>query len=173
MLWIFKVARWTHGRCTKINKSPTICNGVRASSFEIWTANLAQSLTVGTLTHSQNFIFGDSNWKFCSRYPIAVGTLEPDIQMGTFLTWDDYFFMLLFLTEKKSKHVRCWIYNIMIQECCIHKPGKIRNELKLLFGVYWFLKLYTGSFDTVTSLHMGFHSERAAAGLGPSGLNSH
>ena len=28
-----------------------------------------------------------------------------------------------------------------------------------------------GSFDTVTSLHMEFHSERAAAGLGPSGLN--
>ena len=28
-----------------------------------------------------------------------------------------------------------------------------------------------GSFDTVTSLHMEFHSERAAAGLGPSGLS--
>ena len=38
MLWIFKIATWTHNRCTKINKSPT---GVRASSFEIWTANLA------------------------------------------------------------------------------------------------------------------------------------
>ena len=28
-----------------------------------------------------------------------------------------------------------------------------------------------GSFDTVTSLHMGFRSERAAASLEPSGLN--
>ena len=28
-----------------------------------------------------------------------------------------------------------------------------------------------GSFDTVTSLHMGFCSERAAAGLGPCGLS--
>ena len=31
-----------------------------------------------------------------------------------------------------------------IQEHCICKLGKIRSELKLLFGVYyWFLKLYT------------------------------
>ena len=29
-----------------------------------------------------------------------------------------------------------------------------------------------GSFDTVTSLHNGFRSERAAAGLGPSGLTN-
>ena len=69
MLWIFKVARWRCNRCMKINKSPTVSNGIRASSFEIWTTNLAQSLTVGTLTNSQSFIFGDSNWKFCSRLP--------------------------------------------------------------------------------------------------------
>ena len=37
MLWIFKVARWTHNRRMKINKYPTASNGVRASSFEIWT----------------------------------------------------------------------------------------------------------------------------------------
>ena len=40
-LWIFKVAIWTRDRCTKINKSPPVSNGVRASSFEIWTVNLA------------------------------------------------------------------------------------------------------------------------------------
>ena len=68
-LWIFKVARWTRDRCTKINTSPTVSSGVRASSFEIWTANLAQSLTLGTLTNSQNFILGVSNWKFCSQLP--------------------------------------------------------------------------------------------------------
>ena len=34
-----------------------------------------------------------------------------------------------------------------------------------------FYSCIPGSFDTVTSLHMGFCSERAAAGLGPSGLN--
>ena len=64
-LWIFKVAKWTRNRWPKINKSPTVSNGVGASSFEIWTANLAQSLTVGTLTNSRSFIFGDSNWKSC------------------------------------------------------------------------------------------------------------
>ena len=70
-LWIFKGVRWTHDRYMKINKSPTDSdsNGVGASSFEIWTANLAQSLTVGTLTNSRSFIFGDSNWKFCSQLP--------------------------------------------------------------------------------------------------------
>ena len=99
-LWIFKVARWTRDRWPKINKSPTVSNGVRASSFEIWTANLAQSLTVGTLTNSRSFIFGDSNWKFCKvGYP--VGPPKPDIQMRTFLT----FLMLLFFSEKNKKPV--------------------------------------------------------------------
>ena len=85
MLRIFKFVRWTHDRCMKINKSPTVSNGVRASSFDILTANLAQSLTVGTLANSRRFIFGDSNWKFCKvSYP--VGTQNPDIQMQTFLT---------------------------------------------------------------------------------------
>ena len=135
-LWIFKVARWTCDRWPKINKSPTVSSGVGASSFEIWNANLAQSLTVGTLTNSQSFICGDSNRKFCKvSYPI--GTPKPDIQMQTFLTWDS-FFMLLFFSEKNQ--------NLLdIQEHCIRKQGKIRSELKLLFGVYyWFLKLYTG-----------------------------
>ena len=72
--------------------------------------------------------------------------------------------MLLFLSEKNQ--------NLLdIQEHCIQELGKIWSELKLSFGVYyWFLSCIPGSFDTVTSLHMGFHSKRAAAGLGPSGL---
>ena len=124
--WIF------NDRYTKVNKSPTVSNGVGASSFEIWTANLAQLLPMGTLTNSQSFIFGVSNWKFCKvGYP--VGTPKPDIQMRIFLTWD--FFLMLFKNQ-----------NLLdIQEHCIRKLGKIQNELKLLFGVYyWFLKLYTG-----------------------------
>ena len=39
-----------------------------------------------------------------------------------------------------------------------------------MFVIDFFCAL--GSFDTVTSLCMGFHSERAAAGLGPSGLKN-
>ena len=115
-LWIFKVARWTRDRCMKIN--PTVSNGVGASSFEIWTANLAQSLTVGTLTNSRSFIFRNSNWKFCAvGYP--VGPPKPDIQMWTFLTWDYYFFMLLFFSEKNQ--------NLLdIQEHCIRKWEKYK-----------------------------------------------
>ena len=105
-LWIFKIARWTCDRCTKINKSPTVSNGVRASSFEIWTANLDQSLTVGTRTNSRSFIFGDSDWKFCKvGYPI--GTPKPDIQMRIFLTWDLFFYAFIFVWKKIKT---CWIY---------------------------------------------------------------
>ena len=72
-LWIFKFARWTHDRCPKINKSPTVSNGVRASSFENWTSNLVPSLAMVTLTNSRSFIFGDSNWKFCKvGYPVMT-----------------------------------------------------------------------------------------------------
>ena len=130
-LWIFKVARWTYDRCTKINKSPTISNGIRSSSFEIWTANLAQSLTLDTLTNPRSFIFGDSNWKFGSRLPRR----HP--------TWQLTF--------------RCWHFWLGI---------KIKNMLLFLSEKSCIL----GSFGTVTSLRMGFRSERAAAGLGPSGL---
>ena len=67
---------------------------------------------------------------------LPLGTLKPDIQMQTFLTWD--FFLMIFFSEKNQ--------NLLdIQEAYIHKLGKIWSELKLLFGVYyWFLKLYTG-----------------------------
>ena len=93
--WIFKVARWMSDRWPKINKSPTVSNGVGASFFEIWTANLAQLLTVGTLTNSRSFILGNSNWKFCKvGYP--VGPPKPNIQMRTFLTWDFFFFFNAF-----------------------------------------------------------------------------
>ena len=108
-----------------------------ASSFEIWTANLAQLLPVGTLTNSQSFIFGDSNWKFCKiSYP--VGTLKPDIQMQTFLTCDYLKNNYAFIFEWKNQNL------LHIQEHCIHKLGKIQSELKLQSGVYyWFLNLYT------------------------------
>ena len=131
----FKTARWTCDRCPKINKSPTVSNGVRPSSFEIWTANLVQLLTMSTLTNSKSFIFGDSNWKFCEvGYPI--GTQKPNIQINIFQIWDYYF--ILFLVRKKNLNL------LDIQEHCIHKLGKIRSALKLLFGVYyWFLKLHT------------------------------
>ena len=126
MLWIFKVAGWTRDRWPKINKSPTFSNGVGTSSFDIWTANLAQSLTVGTLTNSQSFFIGNSNWKFC-RVGYPVGPPKPDIQMQTFRLRISFFFMLLYFSEKN-------LNPLDIQEHCIRKLGKIRSELKLLFG---------------------------------------
>ena len=51
--------------------------------------------------------------------------------MWPFLTWD-FFLMLLFLSKKKKSKPVGYIH-----EHCIHKLGKIRRELKLLFGVYY------------------------------------
>ena len=136
-LWIFKVAKWKCNRWPKINKSPSVSNGVGASSFEIWTANLAQLLTVGTLTNSRSFIFGDSIWKFCSQLPRRPPQ-NLIFRCGHFWLGISFFLCFYFFSEKNQ--------NLLdIQEHCIHKLGKIRSELKLLFGVcYWFLKLYTG-----------------------------
>ena len=108
-LWIFKVVRWMRDRCPKINKSPTVSNGVRASSFEIWTANLAQSLTVCTLTNSQNFIFGILNWKFCS-WLASRPPPKPDIQMQTFLTWAFFKYFFFFFSGKNLNLFSCWMY---------------------------------------------------------------
>ena len=81
-------------------QKPTVSNGVRASSFEIWTANLAQSLTMGILTNPRSFIFGVSNWKFCSRSPRRYPkTWHSDADIS------DLGFkkiMLLFLREKNQ-----------------------------------------------------------------------
>ena len=136
-LWIFKVVKWTRNRWPKINKSPTVSNDVGASSFEIWTANLAQSLTVGTLTNSWSFIFWDSNWKFYKvGYPHRPPkTWHSDADISDLGCFFECFYFLV----KKIKNL------LYIQEHCIRKLGKIWSELKLLFGVYYlFLKLYTG-----------------------------
>ena len=154
-LWIFKVARWTHDRCIKINKSPTVSNNVGASAAEIWTAILAQSLTVDTLTNSQSFIFGDSNWKFCSRLPCR----HPK-------TW---------LSEKKRKN--CFYFWVnKIKTCWIHKNtanwGKYEVSWNFLYGVYYrlFKVVYWDHLTQLLPFAKGFCNERAVAGLGPSGL---
>ena len=64
-----------------------------------------------------------------------------------------------------------------IKTCCIYRNTVFANWEK--YEVSWniclvfiidFQSCIPGSFDTVTSFHKGFRSERAAAGLGPSGL---
>ena len=116
-----------YATCMKTNKSPTVSHGVRVSSFEIWTTNLAQLLTVELHL-----------WRFKlkilqSRLPQNLTFRCAYFQLGIYL-----FFTLLFLREKNQ--------NLLdIQEQCIRKLGKIRSKPKLLFGVYyWFLKLNTG-----------------------------
>ena len=75
----------------------------------------------------------------------------------------NFYFMLLFLSEKNQ--------NLLdIQEHCICKMGKIPSELELFCFLGVFKSCIPGSFDTVTSLSMGFCRERAVAGQGPSGL---
>ena len=106
-LWIFKVARRTRDRWPKINKSPTVSNGVGASSFEIWTANLAQLFTMGTLKNSWSFIVGNSNWKFCKvSYPIGPPkTQHSDADISDL---GFQFFLCFYFLVKKIR--TCWIY---------------------------------------------------------------
>ena len=149
----------------KINKSPTVSSGVRASACEIWTTNLAQLLNVGTLTNSWSLIFVHSNCKFCKvGYP--VGTPKPDIQMRIFLTWD-FFFNAFIFSWKKSKPVG-YTRTLYSQT---GKNTKCAETfvwcLLLIFKVVYRDHLT----QLLTSLRMGFHSERAA-GLRPSGLKS-
>ena len=130
-LWIFKVVRWTRNRWLKINKSPTVRNGVRVSSFEIWTANLAQSLTVGTLTNTRSFIFGDSNWKFCKlgyphRHP---NTWHSDVDISDL----GLSFFLCFYFWVKNQSIKPVGYTRPLYS----QTGKIWRELKLLCGVSW------------------------------------
>ena len=101
---IFKVVRWMCGRWPKINKSPTFSNGVRASSFDSWTANLAQSLTMGTITNSQSFSFGNSNWTFCKVGSPSRPPKSPTFRCGHFWLGIS-FFMLLCFCEKNQKPV--------------------------------------------------------------------
>ena len=148
MLWIFKVARWTRDKCPKINKSPNVSNGIRASSFKIWTANLLQSLTVGTLTLTELHL-----WRFTleilqSRLPCRPSKTwhsDADISdLGIYIK-----IMLLFFSDFLKNLLEIYnLYKNTVTVYTLHNLGKIRSELKLLFGVltvyYWFLKLYTG-----------------------------
>ena len=130
----FKVVWWTRDRWPKINKSPTVSNGVGASSFEIWIANLAQSLTVGTLTNSQLHL-----WRFkLEILQIWLPCRHPKTWHSDVDISDLGFFFNAFIFESKNKNL------LDIQEHCIRKLGKLQSELHLLIGVYyWFLKLYT------------------------------
>ena len=135
-LWIFKAARCMRDRWPKINKSPTVSNGVGASSFEIWTANLAVAYhghpNKLTELHLWRFKLEILPSRFPRRPPKTWHSDADISDLGFF------FFMPLFLSEKNQ--------NLLdIQEHSIRKLGKIRSELKLLFDVYyWFIKLYTG-----------------------------
>ena len=122
-------------------------------------------LSLGTLTNSQSFIFGNSNRKFCKvSYP--VGTLTPHIQMGSFLIWDLFIFYAFIFEWKKSKPVG-YTRNMDSQTGKIPKWAEIFMWCLLLI----FKVVYQDHLSaTVTSLRLGFCSERAAAGLGPSGL---
>ena len=88
----------------------------------------------GHPTKSQSFIFGDSNWKFCSQLPhrhTKTWHSDADISALGFLFY-------AFIFEWKNLNL------LDIQEHCICKLGKTQSELKHLFVVYyWFLKLYT------------------------------
>ena len=136
----------------------------------------------------QSFIFWNLNCKFGSvAYPGHPNKLtelhlwkfkleilqsqspcrHPNTSHSAGVISDLGFFFYAFIFEWKNQSL------LDIQEKFIRKLGKFQSELNFLFGVYyWFFKVvYQDHLSaTVTSLHLGFCSERVAAGLGPSGL---
>ena len=70
---------------------------------------------------------------------------------------------------KKNKIKTCWIFKTTV--FTNWEKYKVGSNFCFVF-ITDFQSCIPGLFDTVTSLHMGFRSERAAAGLGPSGLNT-
>ena len=107
-LWIFKVVRWTCDRWPKINKSPTVSNGIGVSSFEIWTANF------GSVTYCghPNKLTELHLWRFkleilqswLPRRPPKTWQSDADISDFGFLFFNAFIFLW-----KKIK--TCWIYN--------------------------------------------------------------
>ena len=104
-------------------------------SFIIWNMNCRfgsvaypNKLTVSSLEiQTENFAVS---------YPI--GTLKPDILMRTLLTFLFLFCFYAFIWVREKNQSM-----LNIQEHCIRKLGKIRSELKLLSGIYyWFLVIY-------------------------------
>ena len=79
-LWIFKVVRWTHNRCTKINKSPTVSNGreLHPLRFEL-----------------QIFCF---QVKKINKKPVGYTTMY--LQTGKNTKWAEMFMCYLLLTFK-------------------------------------------------------------------------
>ena len=138
MLWIFKVARWTHDRCMKTNKSPTVSNGIGDSSFEIWTANLAQSFTVGTLKLMELHL-----WRF--RLEILQRRL-PRMHPKTWHSNVDIsdlgnFFLCFYFWVKKSKPVG---YTRTLTVFANWEKYEVSWNFYLVY-ITDFLKLYPGT----------------------------
>ena len=99
-LWIFKVARWAHERCTKINKRHTVSNGVEASSWDL-------KCKFGSVAY-----YGQPNkltelhlWRFKLEILQCVGTKKNWHSDADISDWGYIFLILLFLSKKKSKPV--------------------------------------------------------------------
>ena len=78
-LWIFKFVRWTHDRCTKINKSPT---EQWFWSFILWDLNCKS----GSVTYCghPNKLMEFRLWRFnLEIYKVSypIGTQNPDIDV--------------------------------------------------------------------------------------------
>ena len=124
-LWIFKAARWTCDRCTKINKSPTVSNGSYCQSFILWDSNCK----FGSIAYRghPNKLTELHLWRF------KLEILQSRLPCRYPKTWhsDEDIFLCFYFWVKNNQNL------LDIQEHCIRKLGKIRRELKLLFGVYY------------------------------------
>ena len=158
-LWIFKVARWIHNGCMKINKSPAVSIATGASSFKIHTANFAKSPTLGTLTLTE-FRLWRCQLKFCQvGYP--VGTLTKSaIQMRTF--W----ILSMLLSEKKKEKTKPVGYTSTMY-LQTEKNWKWTESFMFVID---FEILHQDHLTQLLPLAQHFTEKGVAAGLGPTGV---
>ena len=107
------------------------------------------------------------NWKPPSTTTFMLNSVRTaccNVELGISDRGFLFFILCFYFWVKKIK--TCWIYKNTV----FAKWGKYRVSWNFFGGGGGVKNCIPGSFDTVTSLSMGFCRERAVAGQGPSGL---
>ena len=102
------------GHVIDAQKPYCVSSGNRASSFEVWTANFAQSLTQGTLTNSQFHLWRLTLEILLSQFPCGhcYKTWHSDEDIW-FLIF--FFLMLLFFSKEKKKKKKEYVRTVYSQ----------------------------------------------------------
>ena len=144
----------------KINESPTVSNGVGASSFRF-------NCKSGSVTHCghPNKLTQLHLWRF--KLEILQSQNPQTWHSDADISDVGFFYAFIFVWKNKTKKTLGYTRILYSQ------TGKNTNWAEtFVWCLLLIFKVVYQDHLTVTSLRTGFHSEKAAAGLGPSGLTT-